>query len=169
LNAENWNNYQTNSVFSAKRRYQMKSPILPYTLIALLALSFVILWLNHSGNDQESTQLFPATVNRDCAPWDGSAFVISIPYDSMSTMEISIWRSPDAKFSTSFSFPDNTGRIGNAALHAQNGSPEQLTGKVFIRSTEHGMEGEFNFFTETGSQFTGRFTAVWGDFIALCG
>jgi hypothetical protein len=149
----------------------MKSRILLHVLIALSALVLVVFWFNYSTNDPEHIQAFSATVDRDCAPWDGAAFTISIPINSISTILISIWQSPDIKFSTTFSFPDETGRIGNAVHGIQLGSPEQLTGKVFIRSIEQGipMEGEFNLFTPAGRQFNGKFIANWGDFIVMCG
>lgn len=149
----------------------MKPRIMLYTLIGLSALAFFIFWFSHSRSDQENTKVFPATVNRDCAPWDGSAFTVSIRYDPESIIDISIWQSPDIKLPTTFSFPDATGRIGNAVHRSQIGLPEQLTGKIFFRSVEQGIpiEGEFNLFTDAGRQFKGKFMANWGDFIAMCG
>ncbi len=149
----------------------MKSRILLYALIGLSALAFVIFWFSYSTNDQENTKVFDATVNRGCAPWDGSAFTVSIPYDPISTIEVSIWQSPDMERPVTFSFPDETGRIGSATHRPQFGSSEQLTGKVFFWHVEQGIpiEGEFNLFTEAGRQLKGKFKANWGDFIAMCG
>ncbi len=149
----------------------MKTRTQHFIAIGLLILILGIAWFTFSTRDQEPAQVFAATVNRDCAPWDGAAFTISIPYDSRSTIQVSIWQSPDIKRSTTFSFPDETGRIGNAVHSTQLGSPEQLIGTVFIRSAQQGipMEGEFDLFTEAGRQFKARFMANWGDFTAMCG
>src|SRR5687768_9388569 len=111
----------------------MKTRTQYFIAISLLILALGIAWyITFSTRDHEPMQVFPATVNRDCAPWDGAAFTISIPTDTVSTIHISIWQSPDIKRSAIFSFPDETGRIGNAIHNTQPGSPEQLTGTVFI-------------------------------------
>jgi hypothetical protein len=149
----------------------MKTRIQYLMAIGLLILVFWFAWYIFPTQDREPVQTFPATVNRDCAPWDGAAFTISIPYDSLSTIQVSIWQSPDIKVPASFSFPDETGRIGNASLITQLGSAEQLAGAVFIRSVEEGIpvEGEFNLVTQAGRQFKGKFMASWGDLVVMCG
>jgi hypothetical protein len=149
----------------------MKTRIQYLIAVGVLILVFWFAWYAFLRGDQEPVQTFPATVNRDCTPWDGAAFTISIPYDPISTIQVSIWQSPDIKLPTSFSFPDETGRVGNASLAAQPGSPEQLAGTVFIRSIQGGLpvQGEFNLFTDTGRQFKGKFLANWGNFVVMCG
>jgi hypothetical protein len=149
----------------------MKTRVQYFIIFGLLVLVLAVAWYSFSTRGQASGPVFHAAVNRDCAPWDGAAFTISIPYDSISTIQVSIWRSPEIKRAAIFSFPDETGRIGNAVRLSQIGSPEQLTGTVLVRGVAQGMpiEGEFNLFTETGSKFKGKFVANWAGSIALCG
>jgi hypothetical protein len=148
-----------------------KFQILSYSVIGLLLLILGITGLIYLTRDQESGQVFPATINRDCAPWDGSAFTVSISHDSISTIEVSIWKSPDIKLPTTLSFPDESGRIGNAVHRSQIGLAEQLTGKLFFWRVEQGtpIEGEFNFTSGRGGRFEGKFRAEWGNQIAMCG
>ena len=140
-------------------------------VIVLLFLILGIAWFTVSTRNQEPMQVFPAIVNRDCAPWDGAAFTVSIPYDSISTIEVSIWQSADIKLPTVYSFPDESGRIGNAVHRSQIGLAEQLTGKLFFWRVEQGMpiEGEFNFTSGRSGRFEGKFKAEWGNQITMCG
>ena len=149
----------------------MKSRTQFLILIGLLILISSITWISFSTRNQAAIQVFPATVNRDCAPWDGSAFTVSIPYDSGSVINISIWQSPDIKLPVKFSFPDETGQVGNAVYLSPSGEYEQLSGKVsFSRVGEESpVEGEFSFTSERGQEFRGRFTAEWENLIAMCG
>jgi hypothetical protein len=149
----------------------MKSRAQFFIAVGLLILLFDITWFTFSTRNREPLQVFPATINRDCAPWDGAAFTVSIPYDSTSTIMISIWRSPDIKLPTTYSFPDETGQVGNALLCLQAGLPEQLTGRVSFPRVGQGVpvEGEFNLLTEAGQKFKGKFEAEWGNQIPMCG
>ena len=142
-----------------------------FIAIGLLIFLFGIAWLTFSTRNREPAQVFPATVNRDCAPWDGSAFTVSIPYDSESVINISIWQSPDIKLPVTFSFPDETGRVGNAVYLSPSGEYEQLSGKVSFSRVGEGspVKGEFSFTSERGQEFKGRFTAEWENLIAMCG
>lgn len=96
---------------------------------------------------------------------------MSIPFDSTTTITISIWQSPDIKFPVTFTFPDETGQIGFAYTLPEIDPLQQLSGEVFFWRVEEGMpvEGEFNFRTENGERFEGKFRADWGDQIAYCG
>jgi len=120
---------------------------------------------------QEPLQIFPATVNRDCAPWDGSAFTVSIPMSDGAIIDISIYQSPDISLPVTFSFPDETMRDGNALLLLPAGLPEQLTGKVWFQHVEQGkpVEGWFSLTSKRGERFKGSFKAEWGDQMAFCG
>lgn len=139
--------------------------------IGLFILVFGIVWLTFSTQDDEPAQIFPATINRDCAPWDGSAFTVSIPIEDKSIMDISIYRSPEIRLPVRFSFPDETMSLGHALYLTPPGLPEQLTGTVFFQRVERGkpVEGRFNFTSERGEQFKGRFIAEWGNEIIYCG
>jgi hypothetical protein len=135
--------------------------------IGVLIVILAIAWISFSSRDLEPVQIFPATINRDCAPWDGAAFTVLIPYDSMTTISISIWQSPDIKLPVTFSFPDDTGQIGFAYLHPEN----PLSGKVsFLRVGEAGpVEGRFDLRDENGKRFIGKFKAEWDNGTVMCG
>ena len=102
-------------------------------------------------------QVFPATTNHDCAPWDGAAFTMSFRYDSITTIAISIWQPPSFTFPVPFSFPDETIRVGIAHSLPELDPLEELTGTVAFRRVEEGIpaEGEFNFMTENGKNSKG--------------
>jgi len=139
--------------------------------IGLIILILGITWYSFSARNQEPTQVFPATINRDCAPWDGSAFTVSVPMKDGTIIYISIWQSPDISLPVTFSFPDETGQIGFAYTLPELDPLEELSGEVFFWRVEEGIpvEGEFNFMTESGKQFKGKFKAEWGNVIAMCG
>ena len=149
----------------------MKNRILTYVLIGLLAITAGMIWSILSMKDQESTRVFDATVNRDCAPWDGPAFTVSVPYDVGSVIEISVWRSPGIRFPTTLTFPDQTGKIGNALYKPHFGTSGQLNGIVSFTQFEEGspVTGEFNLRTDNGNQDHGKFRAIWENKIAICG
>ena len=138
--------------------------------IGLLILILGITWISFSTRDQGPAQVFPATINRDCAPWDGSAFTVSVPIDG-ELINISIWQSPDIKLPARFSFPDETGQIGFAYILPELDPLQQLSGDVFFLRVEDGIpvEGEFDLLTEAGQQFKGKFEAQWGNEIVYCG
>jgi hypothetical protein len=145
-----------------------------YTLTLLIVISMFILgtgWYTFSTHRPATVQTLPATINRDCAPWDGAAFTISIPLEIGTAINISIWQSPDIKFSKTFSFPDNTGEIGNAVHRSALDEYEQLSGKVFFSrvNMESPVEGEFDLKDEKGNQFKGKFKAEWSDQVVMCG
>jgi hypothetical protein len=147
----------------------MKSRIPIYAIVGLLI--FFLAWFFLSTGDQQPTQVFPATINRDCAPWDGAAFTVSVPYDSTSTITVAIWQSPDIKLPSTYSFPDPTGSVGNAVSLSPFGEYEQLSGKVSFGPVEEGrpVEGEFSLRSESGEHFKGKFEAHWRDEIVYCG
>lgn len=149
----------------------MKTRTLFYVLISAVIFAAIILWAISRTQVSGSDKLFDATVNSDCAPWDGMAFVISIPYEAASVIEISIWQSPGLETVTSFSFPDRTGSVGNATYRSYSGDAQELSGKVSLQPFEAEMpvEGAFNFTSDRGGHLSGRFMASWGHQQALCG
>ena len=149
----------------------MKSRTSLYALLGLLLIALVGIWFFHAWKAQAPAQVFPATVDRDCAPWDGGAFTVSIPWSDRSTLSISIYRSPDIKLPTSFSFPDESMSEGHAYLLLPDGLAEQLAGRVRFQRVEAGLpvEGSFQFRSEVGVEFEGQFVAQWGDEIVYCG
>ena len=149
----------------------MKSRNQFFVAISLLILILGIALFTFSTRNQGAIQVFPATINRDCAPWDGTAFTVSFRYDPITTITISIWQSPSFTFPVTFSFPDETMRVGIAYSLPELDPLEELTGKVTFWRVEEGIpvEGEFNFTAERGGRFKGRFKAYWGNQIAMCG
>jgi hypothetical protein len=144
----------------------------PFLLASIfLILLSVIAIFTFSARNQEPLPVFPATINRDCAPWDGSAFTVAIPYDPGSFINISIWREPDIKLPARFSFPDESMRMGSASFLLRFSYSVELTGTVFFWHVEQGspVEGRFDLRTEAGQRLTGKFHAEWGDQIAMCG
>jgi hypothetical protein len=77
---------------------------------------------------------------------------MSFRYDSITTIAISIWQPPSFTFPVTFSFPDETIRVGIAHSLPELDPLEGLTGTVAFRRVEEGIpaEGEFNFMTENG-------------------
>jgi hypothetical protein len=148
---------------------QMKSRTALYVVIALI-LALGGIWFLNARQEAQPTQVFPATVNRDCAPWDGAAFTVSIPMDS-SILDISIFQSPSIKSPAAFALNENTIDTGDAFLFPSAGPPEPLTGRVHFEHIEEGIpvEGEFHFTTRSGEQHTGRFEAQWRNEIVYCG
>jgi hypothetical protein len=149
----------------------MKPRVQFFIIIGFLILLLGIAWYSFPGRKQEPAQILPAVIHRDCAPWDGAAFTVMIPLDPGGSLDISIWRAPEFKFPKSFSFPDETGQVGNAILMSPAGLPEQLTGNVFFMQVNdrESAEGEFQFLTGTGQRFRGQFQAEWDDRMVLCG
>jgi len=140
-------------------------------LIAIGVLILGIALFAFSARNQEPAQIFSATVNRDCAPWDGSAFTVSIRYDPTTTITILIWQSPDIKIPTTFTFPDDTGQVGTAYILPELDPLQQLRGTIFFWQVEEGhpIEGRFKLVTEAGQRFEGQFKAEWENQMALCG
>jgi hypothetical protein len=138
--------------------------------MGLLILISGITWIGFTRRDQKPEQTFSATINHDCAPWDGSAFKISTPMEGQG-VTISIYQSPELKFPTTFSFPDDALRIGTAQLILPLGSPEPLTGKVSFQRVvqDTPVVGQFDLVTDAGKHFKGKFIAEWGNERVLCG
>jgi hypothetical protein len=110
-------------------------------------------------------------IHHDCAPWDGSAFSVQIPWQFGTVIEISIWESPEIHFPKTFSFPNNTGRIGNVILTHPVGLPESLSGTVSfsIVDQSNSVKGTFDLRGANGNRFFGKFDAEWSGLPALCG
>jgi hypothetical protein len=117
------------------------------------------------------TQTHPATIRHDCAPWDGSAFTVQIPWQNGAVIHISIWQSPKIDFPKAFCLPDDTGDVGNAILIHPIGQPEPLTGIVYFPhvDTSSSVEGRFDLKDESGHGFSGLFNAVWQEQKVQCG
>lgn len=149
----------------------MKNRTQFFMIVGLIILILGVGWLGYSRRNQEPAQVFSATINRDCAPWDGGAFTVLIPIDATTTITISIWRTPDIQFPIKFTFPDESGQIGFVYILPEIDPLQPLNGDVFFWRVEQGMpvEGEFKLMTESGEKLVGRFTATWGDQVVYCG
>lgn len=141
----------------------------------LLALLFVIalggIFYFYSFPDQEPEQIVPATVSRDCAPWDGTAFTIAVQYDAKTIVYISIWRSPEIPFPSAFEVPDEERQVGEAYILPYSGMRVELGGKVWFQRVEEGMpiEGRFRLTSERGEAYEGGFAAEWKSQTVYCG
>lgn len=146
-----------------------RSRLALFIAISILTLGAVL--FAFFSRSESSAQVFPAKVTRDCAPWDGAAFTLSVPHESGVVIYVSIWQSPDIHFPRTLSFPDDTGQLGNAYILSELGPLEILRGRVTLQRVEVGtpIEGRFRFTSERGGKFEGRFLAEWDDQIILCG
>ena len=149
----------------------MKPRTVFFIAIGILVIIVSIAWIIFSSRNQAAIKVFPATINRDCAPWDGAAFTVSFRYDPITTITISIWQSPDINFPSTFSFPDETGQVGYAYILPELDPLGQLSGQVFFWRVDEGspVDGRFDLLTEAGQQFKGQFKAEWGNEIVYCG
>ena len=140
--------------------------------IGVLILILSITWISFSSRGQVPVQTFPATIHKACAPWDGPAFTVFISLNDGNIMQIFIWQAADIPVPVTFAFPDQTGQLGFAYIGPINEPLQQeQSGEVSFTRVEEGMpvEGEFNFETENGKQFRGRFKAEWVKEPAMCG
>src|SRR5262249_48875173 len=110
----------------------MKPRVQFIVIVGLLVLILGIAWYTFPGRNEGATQIYAATIQRDCAPWDGPAFTVNIPLQGGDAVSISIWQAPEPKLPKTFSFPDDTGQVGNASLMHSRRGPQQLSGKVFF-------------------------------------
>ena len=140
-------------------------------IVGLIILILGVAWLSYSTRNQEPIQVFSATINRDCAPWDGAAFTISVPIEDETRIKISIWQSPHIKHPVTFSFPNETGQIGVVYIPTNLSFFQELHGEVSFQRVEEGVpvEGEFSFTAESGEQLNGTFKAEWGNQVVYCG
>lgn len=149
--------------------HRMKPRTLFFASAALLGMTAAVL-IMLLVRSAEPLPLFPASVERDCAPWDGAAFTVSIPLED-ETIRVSIYQPPDIQQSTRFSFPDETMSEGHALLLQPVDVTETLAGKVSFQQVEQGLpvQGQFDLSTEAGRNFKGAFVAEWGNETVYCG
>jgi len=121
--------------------------------------------------------MFHAEVRRDCAPWDGDAFSVSIstvadvrkiepPF-----IHVSVFQTPNLKRGGRFAFPDGSRRIGAAFIQPSSGSVVQLRGTVSFTSVILGetVEGQFDLLDAGSKRYVGRFRANWMSIRTSCG
>jgi hypothetical protein len=154
-------------------RYQKSLTNLRAALPAFLLLSGMAL-----AQTSPAPPVLYAEADYDCAPWDGSAFAISIqPIAGVKqikppTIHVSIWQAPDLPGGGRFAFPDSSGKIGAAYLQlSASDSPTQLRGTVSFTSVSPGkdVEGQVDLADPRGKRYTGRFTATWTGKRVMCG
>lgn len=142
-----------------------------FVTAAVIVMVLGVALFIYSVQLSEPRTIFSATVYRDCAPWDGAAFTVSIPYDTVSVIMISIWRSPDFEIPGTFSLPNEARQVGSAYIVSQLDPLIPLKGEVsFQRIGRTGpIEGRFSLTSERGETFAGKFIADWGEQMAICG
>ncbi len=140
-------------------------------VIGIILLILGVALFTFFTRNQQPAEVFQATVHRDCAPWDGSAFTVQIPWQNETVIDISIWQAPEITLPKTFSFPDTTGQAGNAILILPVGNPEPLSGTVFFSDVDPSatVEGRFDLKDEAGNQFKAAFRAEWRELMMLCG
>jgi hypothetical protein len=141
-------------------------------IIGLLALSLGFAWYLYPGRQQEPNLDFIATIQQDCAPWDGAAFLVKIPLENGDIIDIAIWEAPTIRLKKTFSFLEEASQRGYANLVHSDKSGEQLVGTVSFAHVDLGSPVKGNFELETidsGQRFAGQFHAEWLDQIVLCG
>lgn len=163
--------YQEHSGIRTRLFSRMTSRTLHFLFIGFLLLVIGIGLVVFFPSNPAHLQTFPAIVNGDCAPWDGPAFTVTIPYDSSSTIIISIWQSPEIKLPSTFSFPHENRNVGDAFYVSASGEFEQLTGQVSFGLIREGrpVKGKFRFSKENGAQLQGKINAGWGNELVYCG
>jgi hypothetical protein len=139
-----------------------------FAALVLTALLAGIALFLFSAQDHGSVRVLRAAASRDCAPWDGPAFTVSIHAELGSAIQVSIWQSPQILRAAAFSFP---GEQGTAMYHPKFGSPQPLSGRVTFRRVEPDLPitGELDLRSADGRQFQGIFEAFWTDAIVACG
>jgi hypothetical protein len=155
----------------------MKPRIQFLITISVLIVILAITWISFSSRDQEPLQVVPAiihraTISRACAPWDGPAFTVFISLNDGNSMQVFIWQAADIPVPVTFAFPDQTGQVGFAYIGPIHEPLQQeQSGKVSFKRVEKDMpvEGEFDFRTENGKRFIGKFKAEWDNAIVMCG
>lgn len=141
-----------------------------FTVVAFLFLMIGALMFVLLTRAPELVVPLPVSVARDCAPWDGPAFTVSIPLEE-TVFRISIYQPPEIQHAVRFSFPDTTLREGHALLLLPDDVTETLTGTVSLQRVEQGtpLEGRFDLSTEAGRHFQGAIRAEWDNRIVYCG
>ncbi|MEE3716110.1 hypothetical protein V2H45_05040 [Tumidithrix elongata RA019] len=116
-----------------------------------------------------------AEIRHDCAPWDGSAFRITLTdsndqKSSTTTIDVAIWQAPAFNEPVSFTLTESS-RIGRVRFVTQFGTPSVLTGQIGFKRVKESepVEGNFDFVTKQGDRKQGTFRAIWKPNSALCG
>ncbi|MFN8861229.1 MAG: hypothetical protein ACK5ZR_13045 [Gemmatimonadaceae bacterium] len=118
-----------------------------------------------------------ATVEPDCAPWDGAALAFWIPTERLGGprngwLSLRLWL-PPTRAAGRYDFPDTTDRIGRVVHFVGLTSPkaidwatqphEELRGVVQVDrvDTNHPVRLDLDFTAVTGTRLTGRIEAQW--------
>lgn len=126
-----------------------------------------------------------ATVEHDCAPWDGPAFGLWIPTDHLgaglhSWIHLRIWQAPRHPLGA-FHFPDKTVKPkGTVVFFTDLPSPQQINWskqprqqmKGTVRFTrvrdDQNVIGTLDFMTDNNLRLRGTFEAGWIGSKRLC-
>jgi hypothetical protein len=126
------------------------------------------------------TDPIAATIQNDCAPWDGAAFRVDVPAATLGVraesafVSVSVWKSPHIATRTTFHFADGTSAIpdsGAAVLWSKGGQAERLRGWVTFESVngDAPVDGAFELTSKTGARFAASFHATWLTTRMFCG
>ena len=150
----------------------MKPHKLFFLILGLLVFIFGIAWYLYPKQQQGSIPNYTASIQQDCAPWDGGAFSVKIPLENGDVIDIAIWESPAIQTKKTISFLEEPSQVGTASLVHSPESGEQLVGKVSYThvNLDSPVDGTFELETiDSDQHFAGQFHAEWLDQIVLCG
>ena len=117
-----------------------------------------------------------ATIGASCAPWDGAAFVVEMPVDSLgrdltgARLAISVWKAPRIPAGTMFTF-HGIADSGAVVLWSGKDSAQRLTGTVTFGAVgpDAPADGSFDLSTKGGRRLAARFHATWKKERVMCG
>ena len=121
-----------------------------------------------------------ATIQGDCAPWDGAAFRVNVPAATLGVraesafVSVSIWKAPHIATRTTFNFANGSSAIpdsGAAVLWSKGGQAESLRGWVTFESVsgDSPVDGSFELTAKSGARFAASFHATWLTTRMFCG
>src|SRR5215211_5875000 len=98
-----------NSVIAVEHTSMLRRPLgkmKPRTqfllIVGILVLILGSAWYMYPGRQPEPARDYVATIQQDCAPWDGAAFAVKIPLENGENIEIAIWEAPAIQFEKTF-------------------------------------------------------------------
>ncbi|MGB7563382.1 MAG: hypothetical protein WBM08_01380 [Prochlorococcaceae cyanobacterium] len=145
------------------------------TVAGLLALELPTDLLASPSKQPRTATPLPAQIFHDCAPWDGAAFMVSVPMPARanrppSVLSISIWKGPNLAEPSQFNFPADA-RIGSVTLQPRPGLDGLVRGRISFRSVlpSQPVLGNFDLVSPKGEVVQGHFRATWVRRQALCG
>lgn len=139
-------------------------------LTVLLGILALVPMSASQAQGAQQPEVRKGTVQLDCAPWDGEAFMISLPLPNGSgplkpRVIVSFWIAPDVPGPKTFVFDANQ-RLGAASWwHSGHADADALFGSVRVQGVKVGSNvvGDLDLQTQDGTTFKFTFEAHWVD------